>query len=443
MFSEFHFLRPLWLLALLPLLFLLWRWIRMQRSGGLWEKVIDPALIKHVMKSHSVGVRQFWSPVVFGLIAVLLIVAMAGPVWQRWPQPVYGTQDPLVVVLDLSRSMDAGDTKPNRLTRARHKIRDLLRRRPDGQTALIVYAAQAFVVTPLTQDTDTIASLVPVLETDLMPEQGTRPDLALEEARELLTQSDAGPGHVLLITDGIDGVDIDEILDDLKQAGHRVSVLGVGTVAGAPIPSQSGGFITDKSGEVVVTKLNTEELRKVAERGQGGFQILGAGNSDLLALLQNMAAREVGEVQAGLKTDVWREEGPWLLLAALPLVALAFRRGVIPIVLLVICLPLAQPSHALEWRDLWRTKDQQGADAMAEENPEVAAELFDNPNWKAVAKYHNGDYADSAELWSNDTTVTAHYNRGNALARQGPQYFDEAIASYDQALDLDPDHEDA
>ncbi len=443
MFSEFQLLRPWWLLAFVPLVLMLWRWLVLQRSGGLWEKVVDARLLKHVVTTASDSGRRFLPLGLFFCAGSLVIFAMAGPVWERWPQPVYSTQDPLVVVLDLSRSMDAADIKPNRITRARHKIRDLLRRRPDGQTALLVYAAQAFVVTPLTQDTQTIGSLIPVLETNLMPEQGTRPDLALLQANTLLEQSEAGPGHVLLITDGLDDVDVSEAVDTILAAGHRISVLGVGTPAGAPIPSRQGGFITNQDGEVVVSKLRAGELADLATRGQGGFQTLSSGNTDLLALMGAMVSNTTGDEQQGLQTDVWREEGPWLLLLALPLIALAFRRGVIAVVCVMVVLPYSPTVDALQWQDLWRTKDQQGAKALADEDAEHAAELFADPNWKAAAKYRAGQFQDSASLWDGLDSVDAYYNRGNALARQGPEFFDQAIASYNQALDLEPDHEDA
>ena len=443
MFSEFHFLRPWWLLAFVPLCLILWRWLILQRSGGLWEKVVDPRLLPYVVTTANSKSRRWWPLGLFFFAGSLLTLAMAGPVWERWPQPVYSTQDPLVVVLDLSRSMDAADVKPNRITRARHKVRDLLRRRPDGQTALLVYAAQAFVVTPLTQDTQTISSLIPVLETNLMPEQGTRPDLALTQANDLLEQSEAGPGHILLITDGLEDVDVSEEVDAILDAGHRISVLGVGTVAGAPIPSRQGGFITDSNGEVVVSKLRAQALADLATRGQGGFQMLAPGNTDLLALMKAMVASAAGDEQQGLQTDVWREEGPWLLLLALPLIALVFRRGVIAIVLVTVTLPLTSPADALGWQDLWQTKDQQGAQALADDDPENAAELFSDPQWKAAAKYRAGEFEDSAALWDGLDTADAYYNRGNALARQGPEFFDQAIASYDQALDREPDHEDA
>lgn len=440
MFSDFHFVRPIWLLALIPLAVLIWRWSKAQNSAGNWQKVVDPHLLPYVLKTQDQIRRRLFPILGLLLSGVLLIVAMAGPVWQRWPQPVYGTEDPLVIALDLSTSMDAADIRPSRLGRARHKIRDLLRMRPDGQTALLVYAAQAFVVTPLTQDTGTIAALVPVLETQLMPEQGTRPDVALEQALELLKQSDANSGDILLITDGLDEVDVSSEVDDIRNAGHRVSVLGVGTQAGAPIPNPQGGFITNSQGAVVVSKLQNADLSDLAG---SGYATITANNDDLLSLLNVMTPDQSGGLQPGLKTDVWREEGPWLLLLVIPLAALVFRRGVITVLMLMLVLPIQRPVEALEWSDLWQRRDQRGAAALADGDYDRAADLLKDPNWKATAEYRGGDFPTSAELWESVDTPDGHYNQGNALALQGPELFEQAIASYEKALNMDPNHEDA
>ena len=170
--AEFHFIRPFWLLAFIPytvILVLMWR--NKLRNGN-WSAVCDPALLPFILQEKVVN-QSRWPLTSAALAAVLVIIALAGPTWQRLPSPVFRNDLAVVIALDLSRSMDAGDIKPSRLIRARYKIADILKRRKDGQTALLVYAGDAFTVTPLTDDTETIASQLEALNTDIMPSQGS------------------------------------------------------------------------------------------------------------------------------------------------------------------------------------------------------------------------------------------------------------------------------
>ena len=152
---------------------------------------------------------------------------------------------------------------------------------------------------------------------------------------------------------------------------------------------------------------------------------------------------EVGTRKASddsLATDRWREEGPWLALLLLPLGALAFRRGWV-VMLAIAVLPLSQPAEASLWDDLWLNKDQQAQRELEAGNAADAAGLFENPEWRAVAEYEAGAYAQSAARFAEQEDLRNLYNLGNALARQGE--FESAIDAYEQVLEADPDNEDA
>jgi len=177
MMLGFHFLRPWWLLLLPCLMLILWYLRRARLQSRRWQSVCDAALLPHLLISES-GVRQRRGVLLMvALVGLLAITAMAGPAWKQLEQPVFRDQSALVLMLDLSRSMDATDVKPTRLTRARLKLIDMLKQRKEGQSALIVYAADAFVVSPLTEDAETIIAQISSLQTTLMPQQGSRPDL--------------------------------------------------------------------------------------------------------------------------------------------------------------------------------------------------------------------------------------------------------------------------
>jgi len=183
MLAEFRFLRPEWLVALPFVIAAAVYFARRRFGSGNWEAIVSPALAPYVL-SRSRGRQADSRWLVFALTGVLGVIALAGPAWERIEQPVFRSDQALVVALDLSRSMDAQDVSPSRLARARLKILDLLERRASGQTALVVYSANAFTVTPLTTDTDTVAQLVNSLDTNIMPSRGSYPVAAINKGRQ-------------------------------------------------------------------------------------------------------------------------------------------------------------------------------------------------------------------------------------------------------------------
>jgi Ca-activated chloride channel family protein len=441
--AEFHFLRPLWLLLLPVALFAAWR--IGTGAGGVsgWRAVVDKALQPYVL-SDGGAVRQRRWPLLAALAAaVAATLALAGPAWDRQPVPAFRSDESLVVAIDLSRSMDATDVAPSRLARARIKLLDLLDRRDSGQTALVAFTANAFTVTPLTTDTRTIASLVNALSTEIMPSQGSLLEVGLEKSEMLLAQSGVTAGEILVITDAVASPATFRLAEALNDRGITVSVLAVGTEEGGPIPELGGGFVTDDRGQVVVPQLNVDNLRRLAAAGGGRFARLSLGDADLDQLYPGDAS---GGTAAGAgdddrrEVDIWRDQGIWLSLLLLPLVALGFRRGWVYVLVAAIALP-APRAEAFEWSDLWLNPDQQGLRAMERDAPAEAAALFDDPEWLAAARYRAGDFDSSAAALAGIDTPDGHYNRGNALARGGR--LAEAIDAYDAALALDADHEDA
>ena len=439
--EHFHFIRPLWLLALLPLLAATWLMFKQGSLSRSWQSVIDPALLPHLLSRQLESKRGRMTVSLFFIGALAAILSLAGPTWKKLPQPVFKQQSALVIALDLSRSMDATDIKPSRLSRVRLKISDLLKLRKEGQTALIVYAANAFTVTPLTDDTQTIASLLSSLTTDIMPAQGSHGEQAIAKAEELFRNAGIPRGDILLVTDGADP-SAQSAVEKAVKDGYRVSVLAVGTAEGAPIPLANGGFLKDASGSIVIPKLNTAALSQLAKEGHGRFSIISADDSDIQTINQLMTANRFKEKLSAseLKTDQWQEQGHWLLLIVIPLALLAFRRGYLTLLIFFI-LPLPQPAHALSWDELWLNDNQRAAQALKNNQAKQAAELFKDPNWKASAEYRAGQYEQAMKDFAKNKTAEGFYNQGNALAKSGK--LDEAIKAYDKALKLDPEHKDA
>ena len=437
--AEFHFLRPEWLWALPMVVVMTVLLTRRKLAPGSWQSVVDPALAPHILSTGQIKNLNYrwWLALIGGSLAVL---ALAGPSWNRVEQPVFRSEQAVVIALDLSRSMDAQDLTPSRLTRARLKILDILEARSSGQTALVVYSSNAFTVAPLTTDADTVAALVNSLSTDIMPSRGSYPLAALTKGRQLLEQAGVALGEVLLITDGGSSQAAERAAEELRSAGYSLSVLAVGTTDGAPIPRAGGGFVTDRSGNIAVPKLEAAGLQRLAAAGGGRYAVMTADDSDINAILSGSASGTGSESDESLATDQWQEEGPWLLLLLVPIAALAFRKGLV-LCLLVFMLPVAEPAHAFSWQDLWLTRDQQAQRMLDEGNAADAAQLFEDQRWRATANYRAGDYGGSAAGFDNLEDTDSLYNKGNALAKLGE--FQSAIEQYEQVLQIDPDDEDA
>ena len=444
LFEQFHFLRPEWFYALIPAILLFTIIKFRQGMGSNWEKTIDPDLLPHLIEDMTSTVTK--NPLYLILLAwCLAIISLAGPVWEKTPQPVHEREDALVIIFDLTRSMYATDVKPNRLVRARRKLLDLLDQRTEGVTALIVYAGDAHTVTPLTDDTRTIAEMIPVITPEIMPAPGSKLVPALKSAESLFKNAGVMSGRILIVTDEIrDTAQAQSFARGIRNA-YPVSVLAVGTREGGTIPSETyeidGALERDSDGVVVRPRVNFAALEDFATVAGGRFAKMRLDDSDLAHLLAEqvlLGDEAFREVERDF--DIWFEEGPWILIILLPLAAFSFRRGWIWSIFFVCFLPIPAAEASL-WDDLWKTKNQQAAEALRMGDAETAASLFENPQWRGTAHYKNEGFGAAQTEFSQYNTSDSRFNLGNALAKQSS--YKESIEAYEQALALDPNNEDA
>ena len=441
--DHFHFLRPEWLWALLalPAAFFLSRGD--SGSSRDWAAHVDPLLRPHVLTQHLARNLR-WPLGLLAVFSMLAILALAGPVWQRLPAPVFRNLSPLVIVLDLSTRMGAQDLQPSRIDRARFKISDLLRSRKDGQTALLVYADDAFVVTPLTDDTQTIEAQLNALSPSIMPFQGERLSRALTQAVSLLLQAGQAHGDILVVTAGAVDDGTMEAVRTLRTMGYRVSVEGVGTSEGAPIPLPGGGFKKAAAGGLEMARLDIKQLWSIAQAGGGVYRTLDDdGNRDIDAILEFLQIKPEDTDNAGDAVEInkWREAGVFLLPVLVVLGAILFRRGWLVCLFVVLNLPLQAPPRADEGQGTWwRTPNQVGQHAFESGDFEQARDAFDDPDWKGASAFRMGDYESTLKTLEGSASASRDYNRGNALAMKGK--YEEALKAYDAQLEKTPGDED-
>lgn len=428
-------LRPAWLLLLVPCAWLLWRLWRRERRSARWQLLL-PRPFHALLLAGNQGRSSRLPWLALGLAWLLALLALLGPSWQRMEQATATRGDALVAILDLTPRMLATDLPPTRLEQARRTLVDLLEARRGAQTGIVVYAGSAHVLVPLSDDLATALNLLGALTPSIMPEPGQRADLAVARALALLEQAGQGSGRLLLLTSGLSDAEQTAIAA-LPLDGNRLDVLGVGTSRGAPIVLDDGSFLKDAQGAIVLPRLDAASHQRFARQLGGAYQPLRPDAADLRALGLLEATASEQESGQRLPLEHWVDQGYWLLLPLLLLAACAGRRG------WLFCLPLLftpLPSHAA-FDTLWLRADQQGQRLLAEGRPGDAAQTFTDPQRQGYALYLAGDYAEAAERFAQGDQAADHYNRGNALALDGQ--LEEALLAYDQALERDPQLEQA
>jgi Ca-activated chloride channel family protein len=323
----FHFLHPSWLAAL-PLLWLLTAWLaRGDRLDGKWSQVVDADLLPALRLggSHR-GSSPWW---LIGALWTLAALALSGMTWQREQSAAFRAPVDWVLVLDLSPSMATADVAPNRYTRARYAISDILEAARDARVGLVVFAGEAHIVAPLTTDVATVRALLPPLSPGIMPETGDALAPALDEVSSLMGSVTSRHPQVVVLTDGVaDTAEAMQRVERLRADGATVNIVGVGTTSGAPEPGRDGSFIHDAQGQPVVSKLPREALQRIAAAG-GGQYVSVSDTQRLVAHLQAVRALQSSSYEENTDRRVtqWRNDGVYLLIPLVLLTPLVARRG--------------------------------------------------------------------------------------------------------------------
>lgn len=448
--QNFHFIRPELLWLCLPAIIIVYLLYRINASQSGWQSLVPSHLYQHVLTQDGSQAKRpaFW---LLGLSWLLAVLSIAGPTWERLPQPVYQVNTGKVIVLDMSTSMRATDVAPNRLARAKFKSIDLINAIEDGEIGLVAYAGDAFVVSPLSADKNNLTSLIPALKPEIMPIPGSYPLAALIQATELLQNAGYKKGDIYWITDGIDTDDVAELREYIAQLPFQLSVLAIGTESGAPITMEDGSLFKDRGGNIVVPRLNYNLFEQVIARSDAALTSMTNDQSDIDQMLIQSALVNDDKVETDSQNtgDQWHDMGAALALILLPFAAYAFRRGLLTLVL--VSLLILPPRHS--WADTtassgiknieawFKNNNQKGLEAYQQSAFDQAAEHFDDPLWKGAAQYENKDYEAALKTFSQLPGTEARYNTGNTLAQLGQ--LEAALEAYEDVLAREPEHQKA
>ena len=440
--SQFHLAYPLclWMLLAIPLvggLFFFYQ--RKQQPHHQLEKFIDPHLIPHLLVGDAQQKKKTWSDFFFwSLVWSCLVIALAGPRWDFREISTFTRDQSLVILLDLSESMNAQDISPSRLGRAKQKIEDLLNLSQGVKIGLIAFAADPHMIVPMTEDKETIRHLLPSLDTELVYVQGSKLAPALEMAANMLNNELGNNKALIIISDGgFEDASAIHTAKKLAEKGIVLYTLGVGSLEGAPLKDHQGAVIK-KNGSPILSKLEKEKFREISKIGHGRY--FDADHSEHVGIVfEDLERRSNLQEKTHHTQRFWEERFYLFLLPIIPFFLSWYRRGYLFAFLLFVLIPsYSQASLS----DYFYNTDQKAHQAYENGDYSTAIDTFQDPYKKGVAYYRTGEFQAAEEMFRQSTRPEvasgAAYNLGNALVQQNKLH--DAIIAYENVLEKWPDH---
>ena len=445
-FAHFHFLRPWWLVMVIPFSLVFVHLWKARNPTDKWRKIISPHLMKAMLVRQ--GRASWFNPISVSVLSLIFgTLAMAGPAWKQQPSPFSEDIAALIIMLDASSSMQQKDIQPSRLERAKQKVQDLLTLRPGGRVGLIVYSGTAHRVIPLTNDADVINNFLNAIQPSMMPRKGKFPEKALPVAAEMLRDSPI-PGTILMIGDGISPRTGEVFSEYFSENNDQLLILGIG---------EDQATANDGNVEISLIPLERAALKNLAANNNGHYQSLTLNKDDVKRLNRRISNYFV-IVDDGNRP--WVDAGYYFLFPVALITLLWFRVGWTLqwcLALVFISALALSPAtmageesskpfinyQALSSRfiSLWLTPDQLGKYYLQKGDYKAAAASFDDISWRGVAYYRDENFKAAVEMFSRVETVEGYFNLANALAH-GRNYL-TAVKTYDKVLKLDPLHKSA
>lgn len=444
--SLFHFAEPfwLWMMLAIPLAWLCFFFFFQEKAAShQLNKFIDNHLLPYLLINSSEKKRSHWKALLLWTIAwSCLTIALAGPRWTFRDIETYSKDQSLVILLDLSESMNATDVKPSRLLRAKQKIEDILNASKAVKIGLIAFAADPHMITPLTEDKDTIRHFLPSLQTDLVYAQGSRLSSAIEMALMLLNSEPGNNKSLLVMSDGgFEDASAITAIKQLVEKGITIHTMGIGTPEGAPLKDREGKTIK-KNGTPLLSKLEKETLLEISRIGKGHYLEAFYSNHDEDLIFRELEERAEITMEKGKLNRLWDEHFYIMIFPAIPIILWWFKKGSLFVLLFFILTTPLTNLEARQFKDFFKNTEQLGEEALLQEDYQTAANTFQDYYRQGVAHYKAGNFEDAENMFKKsareEVASSATYNLGNALVQQ--QKFKEAIAAYENVLDKWPDH---
>ena len=366
---------------------------------------------------------------------------MQGPRWNLREIDTYSTDRNLVILLDLSESMNATDVKPTRLIRAKQKIEDFINLSKGVKMGLVAFAADPHMMAPITEDKETIRHLLPSLETSLVYLQGSRLSSAVEMASKMLEVEPGNNKAVLIITDGgFEDTAAFTAVKNLATKGVVIHLMGIGTVEGAPLKDPEGNLMK-KNGIPLLSKLEKEKLLEISKIGRGHYMESLYSDRDEKLILKELEMGDQVQMDKGKKIQLWEEHFYLFIIPVLPFILWWFKRGYVFPLVLMLAIPAFQ-LEGVEIGDYFLNSEQRGKQAYEKGDYQQAQEIFQDPYRKGVSLYRVGEFAEAEKMFRqshrDEVALDATYNLGNALAQQ--EKFKDAIDAYETVLEKQPNH---
>ena len=435
LFDTVHFSRPYWLFVL-PITWFLLATIGWRHPHHRLKTVVASHLLSYINAKDQSSSWQKW----LGLLSVnLLIVGLAGISFDKQPTELFSPAHKTVFIVDQSLSLYATDIRPNRLTKAKQVLRDILDNDIEGDLALVAFAGDAYVVSPFTQDHATLTHFLVALDPRIMPLYGSQLDQGLQAGLELVEQQDYAHTTFIILTDDLSDDDTQALTQTLAPTGIDLKLIAVGTAEGGPIRLPDGQLLRHQ-GLVVTPKVPLEALQQATQQANGEFYQASHLSPQQLSQLSQLS----DATETARKTDItgstWREQGHWFALPFVCWLLWQFNGGAL-LLCLVLMLPFAPDSQA-SLLDRFKTNDQKAQQAADQGLWQEAADLFENPKWQAASLYASESYQAAAErLEPIAQTANDFYNLGNSRALAND--LTGAIDAYNTALQKQPDFTEA
>lgn len=414
--SDFHFIHPWWLAALLPCV-LLWFVASGQRSA--WHQIMDKPFARALIIGRKKRITR-----VLPWLCALGVIALASPTWQRELPAALTPQSNVMVVLQQDPAMYAQDLTPSRHQRMQSKIMQLMSRSTGTHFGLVVYHSGAYLTTPLTSDPTFYSLFLHAQSPNLLPEgEGSGLKQAVNLAMKNMPETPDAPRNILLIADSVSPQDATW----LAQRKAPIQIWVPGTARGGELPESYAQRGID-------TRLNVERFSQIRD---GGIPVtlVTSDDSDLSVITSHI--QQSVAAQNNARGDLhWKNSG-YLLAIPMLLLLLFGRRQLI--CWLVVLMPLIYaPQSQAAWQDAWISPDVQGQIAFRQGDYQKAAQRFQDPLWQGIAYYRAEDYVAAASAFRQaPQTADVLLWLGNSYAQQ--KQWQQAINSYDRALSLRPD----